>query len=446
MTWHIICLAGPTDSYAPDLAPGDGLLYVPYDIPNHPDAVQTSLPDVFATHGIDPTTAAHDLLKAAIGAYTGDIRIDRSRAYDGWTRDLALHLPVHEFSRWTSRGAPRLTNLLSFLTGDHWQVLVRPVPAGYQPVRGQVQGVPVRVETDTVCLFSGGLDSYIGAVDALAAGGQVALVGHYAAGQGPTSSAQRQTLAAMAMAYPIDKMPFLKCWVSPPKGPQRATEMTTRGRSILFLALGIAVASGLASARLLVPENGFISLNVPLTPPRSGSLSTRTTHPHLIAQVRALLEDLGIEVAVELPYRFSTKGEMIVACSNQEVLLRGLPITMSCSHPGVGRFIRGGSANQHCGYCLPCLVRRAGVSTWGADPTRYTWRDLSGYLSPSRRADLRALRLALQRHSQRPPVLADILVSGPLPGTSEDLDAYLGVYRRGLRELQQFVDNFARES
>lgn len=78
----------------------------------------------------------------------------------------------------------------------------------------------------------------------------------------------------------------------------RASETTTRGRSVLFLALGVAVASGLGPARLLVPENGFISLNVPLTPPRSGSFSTRTTHPHLIALLRDLLNELQLPVAL----------------------------------------------------------------------------------------------------------------------------------------------------
>ena len=33
---------------------------------------------------------------------------------------------------------------------------------------------------------------------------------------------------------------------------------------------------------MYVPENGFIGVNVPLTRACTGSLSTRTTHPHLM--------------------------------------------------------------------------------------------------------------------------------------------------------------------
>ncbi len=442
MTWHIVCLAGPTDGYAVDAAPDDAVLRVPFDCPGDPDAPLTSVPDVLATHGLAAMPAAHDLLRAAIGAYTGDVRISRREAYDGWTRDLVLHLPVSEPSGWTN-GAARLERLLAFLTGDHWSVRVRPAPGDYRPRPGQVQGQVVRLGSETVSLFSGGLDSYIGAIDALAGGGQVVLVGHHAAGQGPTSTAQRHALAALRATYPAERTPFLRCWLSPPKGLSRASETTTRGRSILFLALGIAVASGLGRARLLVPENGFISLNVPLTPPRTGSLSTRTTHPHLIALLRRLLEDLQIPVALELPYRFRTKGEMLAGCADQATLARGLAATMSCARPGAGRFVQGGSPNQHCGYCIPCLIRRAAIAAWGADPTSYIWEDVRAPLSPTRGADLRALRLALERYNHQGPTLADVLAAGPLPGAPDERTEYLDVFRRGLAELRRFVDRFA---
>ncbi len=442
MTWHIVCLAGPTDDYTPKTADGDAVLRVPFDRPGDPDAPQSSVPDVLATHGLLPIPAADDLLRAATAAYSGDIRISRRDAYDGWTRDLVLHLVVSEPAGWAA-GAARLERLLAFLTGDHWRVLIRPAPSDYRQDSGQALGRLVPVESNTVCLFSGGLDSYIGVLDALSDEGQVVLVGHHAAGQGPTSTAQERALAALRASYPVDRLPFLKCWLTPPKGLRRASEITTRGRSILFLALGVAVASGLRDGRLLIPENGFISLNVPLTPPRSGSFSTRTTHPHLIALLHDLLTDLDIPVALELPYRFRTKGEMLAACADQDNLVGGLASTMSCAHPGAGRFIKGGSPNRHCGYCVPCLIRRAAVTAWGIDPTPYLWSDLRAPLSATRGADLRALRLALEQYSRRPPRLANLLAAGPLPGTPDERAAYLDMFRRGIEELRRFIDYFS---
>lgn len=442
MTAHIVCLVDADDRYAPECASEDTVLRVPLDHPGDPDAIGTSLPDVLTAHGLRVTPAAEDLLRAAIGAYTADLRIPRRAAFDGWTRDFMLHVPVHETARWNT-GVRYLETLLCFLTGDHWRIALRPArPASRLPeVKAARQ--PVRVETDTVCLFSGGLDSFIGALDALADREQVALVGHHAAGQGPTSVAQRQALTTLHALYSPQRAPFLKCWVSPPKGQQRASEITTRGRSILFLALGVAVASSLGPARVLVPENGFISLNVPLTPPRLGSLSTRTTHPQLLALLRELLAALGIAVTLELPYRFQTKGEMLVGAADQSGLARGLPTTTSCAHPAAARFVHGGSANQHCGYCLPCLVRRAAVAQWGPDPTTYGWTDLAAPLSATRGADLRALRLALERFSRRRPSLADLLRAGPLPGAPEEQTAYVEMYRRGIAEMSVFLQQFA---
>ena len=46
-------------------------------------------------------------------------------------------------------------------------------------------------------------------------------------------------------------------------------ESTTRGRSFLFFALAALAASGLGGQPVIyVPENGLISLNVPLDPLR----------------------------------------------------------------------------------------------------------------------------------------------------------------------------------
>ena len=439
MTWHIVCLAGPDDQYVPTTRPGDAVLVVPFDRAGD-GAPQTSLADVLATHGVTPTPAAHDLLRAAIGAYAGDTRISRHDTFDGWTRDLMLHIPVTEPAGW-EQASPRLVRLLRFLTGDRWRVMVRPAPTGYRPFPAKEVARPQTLSARTVCLFSGGLDSFVGAIDELAGGQQVVLVGHHAAGQGPTSVSQSSALTALRRGYSEAHSPFLQIGLSLPTGPYGVSETTTRGRSILFLALGVAVASGLGTdARLIIPENGFISLNVPLTTPRLGSFSTRTTHPHLIALLRALLNDVGIRVALHLPYRFATKGAMLLGCSDRPTLQRGLVATMSCAHPGAGRWVRGGSANRHCGYCVPCLIRRASIEAWGPDPTPYGRPNLRIPLTAERGADLRAMRLALARFAEREPRLGDVLKAGPLPGTPSELRAYLEVFRSGLEEVRRFVE------
>jgi hypothetical protein len=408
----------------PEIAQGEQALVVPFNIPDHPAAIQHRLVETFARFGITPSQAASDLLCAAIAAYTGDVRAARGEAYDQWTRDLVLHLAVQNVTGW-NEGSTILAQLLSFLTGDHWVVTVRQTSTPLLPFTSNRTGGSGQYQGRSVCLFSGGLDSFLGAVDLLFTEGYGVLVGHHSAGNGPTSTSQSRALAILRTAFGEDQSPFIQAWVSPPKGRQRASESTTRGRSILFLGLGIAAADGLRAPRLIVPENGFISLNVPLTPTRLGSFSTRTTHPYLISLLRRLLTALGIEVEVVLPYQFQTKGEMLANSQREDLLPRGIAATMSCSHPSVGRFAGERNANQHCGYCVPCIIRRAAIATVMSDPTQYTYQDLSQSFSPGRGSDLRAFRLALDRYDQRQPRFIDVLAAGPLPGDDAILQRFL---------------------
>jgi hypothetical protein len=439
MTNHVVVRIGKEDLFVPETSDGELVLNVPFGVSDDPDQVSLSLVDDFAAWSISPSLEALDLLCATIGAYTADTRISRKSTYDGWTRDIILYIPVQNIQAWESV-VDSFQKMLRFLTGDHWKVIVR---QGGDRLSLRPLNPPRHVEslkTSTVCLFSGGLDSYIGAIDQLSDHEQVLLVGHHSLGGGPTSTSQKHAIESLHAQYTSERAPFLKLWVSPPKGKSRASEITTRGRSILFLGLGVAVTSSIPNGKLVIPENGLISLNVPLTDSRLGSLSTRTTHPYLIHLLREILSGLGIPITVELPYRFATKGEMLKFCRDQTALNTGLLRTMSCARPGASRFQSGGSANQHCGYCFPCLIRRAAIlAARGNDVTPYGRDVLHDELTPVRRSDVRAVKMALARYAARPPRLSDILIPGPLPVSDEDLSEYLGVFSRGLDEIRRFL-------
>ena len=47
---------------------------------------------------------------------------------------------------------------------------------------------------------------------------------------------------------------------------------------------------------LIIPENGLISLNIPLAYTRTGTSSTRTTHPHYMKMLQELIAELGLQV------------------------------------------------------------------------------------------------------------------------------------------------------
>ena len=165
----------------------------------------------------------------------------------------------------------------------------------------------------------------------------------------------------------------LRVWTNIPKGFVQDVELenTTRGRSFLFFAIGVLAGTGLDEPFILrAPENGLIAINVPLDPLRLGSLSTRTMHPFYIARWNDLLRQLEIPGRVENPYWNKTKGEMMMACANPEVLRHLISSSISCSSPTKARWIKHGT--EQCGFCLPCIIRRAAIEKFlghKEDPT-----------------------------------------------------------------------------
>lgn len=341
MTWHVVARVGPADSYSPTIDAQSPRLVAVYDDPAHPAHVRNDvLQRIRDQLGVPPPPLAVDLLHLAMTVYSADLRVNRIHGSGRWTRDFALHLPVSNVERWES-AAPILVRMLQFLTGDRWRVEFRPRASGSTERQGQLGATGIQA----VSLFSGGLDSLVGAIDLLASGNSVALVAHHGAGM--ANSFQANVLNGLRPTYGALLTPLM-FYVQPPRSESDDGEKSMRSRSVLFLSLGAAVAATLGSGQsLVVAENGLISINVPLTPSRTGSSSTRTTHPHFLALFRDLLSTLGLGVPLEIPYRFFTKGEMLRRCVAQDVLRDVAPLTMSCSHPEAGRF-RGHSPGDHC--------------------------------------------------------------------------------------------------
>jgi 7-cyano-7-deazaguanine synthase in queuosine biosynthesis len=377
--------------------------------------------------GLKVPTAAVDFLRFAGAVFCADKVALRPAT---WTRKISLDVPARDSGAWTD-GADDLAEALSFLSGDEWDINVS---RSEEPA---VEHEPPIDPVDVVCLFSGGLDSFAGAVDLLAAGHRVCLVAHYDGGQAP--KVQQHLARRLAAAYGRDRVVFRRLFLRPAPAsnlqerplPGGEPERTTRTRSILFLAAGLAVAAGYgASTPLVIPENGFIGINVPLTRARSGSLSTRTTHPYFMERLLACVSALGITNSVSNPYRTATKGEMLETSGDATTLQRHARTTLSCAHPEAPRYAKREQGN--CGYCFPCLIRRAAMHHVGLDHADdYAFDALNEHdeMEGERGADLRALVRALNTEA-RP---LDVLRNGPV--APHDLDAFAGVFTRGRSEI-----------
>lgn len=392
------------------------------------------------TLGVFPSELGLDLLVLAAHVYAADTRISRaSESQDAWTREIRLVVPVSDAARWTA-ALPILKRALDFLTGDLCTLGFRPRPKAFTSI---VPPRPARLtgpSFDGVSLFSGGLDSLIGAIDIFESGNAPLLVSH--AGEGAVSRSQQACFNALKMHYRGSAADRLRVWMNFDSELVKnvGSEATTRSRSFLFFALGVFAGTGLnGSFTLRIPENGLIALNVPLDPLRLGALSTRTTHPFYMARWNDLLVALGVPGRIENPYWDKTKGEMVAGCANGVLLQRVAPDSLSCSSPTKGRWQKRRAG--HCGYCLPCLIRRAALGT--ADRTIYAVTDLRAHALDTRRAEgqqIRSFRLAIERLRERAD-LAKLLIhkSGPLTDEPGRFGALAGVYRRGLEEVGRLL-------
>lgn len=393
-----------------------------------------------------PSAIGLDLLVLAVLVYAADTRISRAQASkDGWTREIRLDLPSSDPDRW-NQCCVLLSQILRFLTGDLWAIGFRAWPSHFaHPLASQATGLPPTAY-DGISLFSGGLDSLIGAIDSLEAGANQLFASH--GGDGSVSSPQQQLFASLAKQYTgkaAAQRLRMALRLDTSIVPGIGAEDTTRGRSFLFFALGAMAGSAFCKPfQLRVPENGFISLNVPLDATRLGSNSTRTTHPYYIHRWNELLNAIELPCTIYNPYWNLTKGEMIAACSNQGALKKLAAISVSCSHPSYKRYAQ--DDKDHCGTCLPCLIRRAAfASSPITDPTRYRLENLSAKPLNSGTAEgiqVRAMQFALSRLDTNPK-LAEIWIHkpGPLMQDVGKLQEFAGVYARGMAEVKKVIQH-----
>jgi 7-cyano-7-deazaguanine synthase in queuosine biosynthesis len=370
-------------------------------------------------------------LLLALGAWAADKLAPRSLQPDAWTRDLSLEIPATP--DWAAL-APRLALLLQFLTGDTWTIQPRESQVNLKFVGNWIQDW----QPTAVALFSGGLDSLSGAIDLLEQGQRLVLVSHYDYGQ---LAATQQTLAAaLAEHYGPDRLHHLPLRVQL-EGP----ELTLRSRSLLYLALGlVAVTAFPGDLPLLIPENGWISLNPPLTLNRLGPYSTRTTHPHFLGELTALWQQVGLAQKLENPYQGLTKGGMLARCRNLSLLEKLSPLSVSCARPVVGRW--QGEAVRACGYCYPCLVRRAALHRvgWdrGADYRLDVLREGEVVRHRVKGRNLRALCLALQTWQENPQDFLSRLWLGTKPQEiSERFATAQRLLKAGFAEFAQWIED-----
>ena len=386
--------------------------------------ISSGWPGKLSRMGLAPSERIWDFVTLALSVAAADLSCWRAGSSDGWTRVIELDVCLCDPVPWVAQKRA-LEEMLRFLTGDFWNLNL--LPGGEAPPQSTA---PISYDADCVSLLSGGVDSLVGAIDLTAANRKPLFVSQVAKGDAEKQLNFAQAVGAGDRHFQWNHNIKLV----------HSSERSTRGRSIVFFAFAALASTAVSAAQggiveVVVPENGFISLNVPLTPGRFGSFSTKTTHPVFLKRLQEIWTAVGLPLTLRSPYSFLTKGELLANCANQPLLQQLVGGSTSC-----GRY--GYYGYQHCGRCVPCMVRRASFIRAGiADGTpTYRFENLANTGRRTGANDIGAAAIACLR--ARSEGVARVFGGALSFADSATQPQYEGVVQRGLAELEALLTHY----
>ncbi len=387
-----------------------------------------------------PHVLGLDFLVICACVYAVDKIVPRDDTPDLWTRTLEVSIPVRNRETWVAASAA-LAEAVSFLTGDSWSFEFTDAPRNFSQRRSnrrvRALGFP---KSPVVSLLSGGLDSFIGAINLLHEHPEtkLLLVSHYDRHVSGPATDQNNLRQLLALKYG-QRIRHLQVRVGVVAGEsddgKYKFETSFRSRSLIFLGLATYAALKVGGAvPILIPENGPISVNIPLNPSRRGACSTRTVHPFFISSINQILSMAGIPHVVQNPYYFRTKGEMVRECVGQEALKLGISSSNSCGKAGRKQHWANKKARA-CGVCVPCLLRRAALNAAGLDNGIYGNEAFSG--DPTGYTDLHALMGLVYARPSQNEIKKRLMANGRIPLV--ELSQHAAVVQRMIQEVISWV-------
>jgi hypothetical protein len=398
-----------------------------------------------------------DLLEIAAYVYCGDQRARRGgerlrNAGADWRRSMRFIIPVRRLDVWSGYELRQeLEETIGFLSDDtyEFEFIAAEAPSAEATLYFSELSAG-RFETDEIALFSGGLDSFAGAIDSiLGANRRTVLVGHHSAPK--ILAVQKELIGILEQAGYGPRLMHIPVNVT--NTDVNPAEMTQRSRSFLFASLAFVIARMFGREEFTFYENGVVSLNLPIAHDVLGARATRTTHPQVMRGFERIFSLLaGSRFTIRTPYMWLTKKDVV-----DRIVLAGfgnfLPRTVSCVHP-----ISWTAEVRHCGRCSQCIDRRFAILAAGAgalDPAAGYGIDL---LTGARQAD-EDLRMAVayvkfcreisrsdrRRFSTEYPDIYSIVHHVPGVAADDVLDRAWNTVRRHADEVNSVLEAGARE-
>lgn len=406
----------------------------------------------------DTTSISFDFFLVSSLIYGIDNLLERYQySIDGWARDIEVTLPVNNLQIWNDN-KDLFNQLLNFLTGDYWTVNFEKVgnidfyTDKAKRWKSKIPGYNLDGYT-FASLFSGGLDSLVGVIDGLNSlddNKKGLLLSHFDSSSPGANSDQQNIINFFASNSQLkNKYDWIQCVVALDNHDNSDNEIikeaSFRSRSLLFIGISLFCVERLPNCNVLtVPENGTISINYPLTPSRSSTLSTRTTHPHYISQLQTLLNKLGLTTNLKNPYKSLTKGQLVQICNNSTQLKKTYHLSVSCGKRGRKMHWDTKAGTHHCGICMPCIYRRAALHTLNLDNQLY---GIDIFSTPNQifdKYDFPALFDFLNSNLTSERIRRTLLVSGAIP--LNEMDDSVRVVEQVREEIKQWIEDKGNNS
>ncbi|MEQ9692625.1 7-cyano-7-deazaguanine synthase [Shimia sp. SDUM112013] len=350
----------------PPLTKSGGDAQLRLTIDGKPVGVKVCISHLSAQLVADLSDRTMDLLEVAAVVYGADAAVSRGGTADRqmgaqWHRHFEVEMPVRDLAFWDcTEVVSALEEMLMFLSGDRFVFRFLAKEGGeaerslffkfdeasaWQPTR--------------VLMFSGGLDSFAGALEEIAEQNQrVALVSHFSASK--IAPVQRNLHKALALKFGEGCCRHISVQVQMVgKGLKDGTH---RARSFLFAALGAVTAQAYNLNRVSFYENGIVSLNLSPVGNVLGTRATRTTHPQTLTRFSDFLSLVfKSETRIDNPFFWRTKREVVETVARLGMTDQ-IAQTRSCAdvHNQTKQHI-------HCGRCSQCIDRRFAVLAAGLD-------------------------------------------------------------------------------
>ena len=241
-----------------------------------------------------------DLVEVATYVFAADNLVSRGgdafkNMGEAWRRRIRLVIAVRRPGIWKEpQHLHVLCQALRFLSEDSWDfefVMLEDPPSlqGYLMFAREVDAA----RSATIVPFSGGLDSYAGAVHELCASDRHVILLSRRIG-GMTDRAQRELANELKARHP-GRVTFVPVSAGL-TDETKAVEHTQRTRSFLLTAMALAAAEFEAADRIRFYENGIMSANLPISTQVVGARCSRSESATRSRHIKALAEKSSLHL------------------------------------------------------------------------------------------------------------------------------------------------------